>query len=145
MSVNKATLIGNVGKDIEFKTLENGTAIAKTSLATNESYKDKNSGEWIKKTEWHNLVFWRKSAELANQLLTKGKLIFVEGKITTRKWKDNNEVDRYTTEIVVNEFKLLGKKEDSNGSNNFPSAAEPKASNPVSKEEPKTIEDDLPF
>ena len=95
--VNKVTLIGRLGADPEVRRLENGAAVAKLNIATNENYRDKN-GEWQKLTEWHNVVVWRWLAERAEQYLKKGSLVFIEGKLTTRKWQDKDGNNRYTTE-----------------------------------------------
>src|SRR5512143_1590192 len=113
MSVNKAILVGRLGKDPETRYMTNGEAVTNVSLATSENYKDK-SGEKQERTEWHNLVFYRRLAEIAGEYLNKGSLIYVEGKIHTRKWADKEGKDRYTTEIIVNEMKMLGSKPDGN-------------------------------
>lgn len=109
MSLNKAILIGRLGKDPEVKTMTNGEAVANVSLATSETWKDK-SGSKQERTEWHNLVFYRRHAEVVWQYLSKGSQIYVEGRIQTRKWKDKEGQDRYTTEIIVNEMQMLGSK-----------------------------------
>ncbi len=121
--VNKVILIGNLGKDPEVRHLDNGAAVAKFSLATNESYKDK-SGEWVQSTEWHNIIMWRFLAERAEQYLKKGSSIFVEGKLTHRKYQDKDGVDRYVTEVVANNFRMLDRREGSSSSvpGGFPSA-----------------------
>ena len=157
--VNKVTLIGNLGADPEVRRLENGAAVAKLSVATNENYRDKN-GEWQKITEWHNVVVWRWLAERAEQYLKKGSLVFIEGKLTTRKWQDKDGNDRYTTEVVGSVMKSLDRREDSGGgySSNFPSAqdapAAPQRTNTATATNttatPATpaadaAEDDLPF
>lgn len=104
-SVNKVTLLGYMGKDPEVRFTQGGQAVANFSLATDESYKN-NDGEKVKKTEWHNLVVWGKSVEAFVQpYLHKGDLIYVEGKLQTRKWKDKEGTDKYTTEIVVIDIK----------------------------------------
>jgi len=115
MSVNKVILIGRLGKDVEIKFMTNGEAVANTSLATSENWKDK-AGEKHEKTEWHNLVFYRRLAEIAGEYLKKGAQIYVEGKLQTRKWQDKETgQDRYMTEIIVNDMKMLGgKHEDGN-------------------------------
>jgi single-strand DNA-binding protein len=101
-SVNKVTLLGNIGKDIEFKTTPNGTALAKFSLATQESFKNK-SDQWEERTEWHNIECWQKLAEFANKNFTKGSKIYLEGKIKTESYeKDGNT--RYITKIIANEI-----------------------------------------
>lgn len=111
MSVNKAILVGRLGKDPETRYMTSGEAVTNVSLATSERYKNK-SGEKQERTEWHNLVFYRRLAEIAGEYLNKGSLIYVEGRIQTRKWQDKEGKDRYTTEIVVNEMKMLGSKAD---------------------------------
>jgi single-strand DNA-binding protein len=108
MSVNKAILLGRVGKDPEVRSLDNGKMVANFSLATSESYKDRN-GEKKENTEWHNLVLWGKTAEIAQKYVKKGDQIYVEGKITTRSWEKDG-VTRYTTEIQVNNLTMLGGK-----------------------------------
>src|SRR4030067_369405 len=107
MSVNKGILIGRLGKDPETRYMTNGEAVTNATLATSENWKDK-SGEKQEKTEWHNLVFYRRLAEIAGEYLKKGSQIFVEGKLQTRKWQDKEGQDRYTTEIVANEKPVLG-------------------------------------
>ena len=109
MSVNKVILIGRLGKDPETHYMTNGEAVTNATLATSENWKDK-SGEKQEKTEWHNLVFYRRLAEIAGEYLKKGSQIYVEGKLQTRKWQTKEGQDRYTTEIVVNEMTMLGGK-----------------------------------
>jgi single-strand DNA-binding protein len=109
MSVNKVILIGRLGKDPETRYMTNGEAVTNATLATSENWKDK-SGEKQEKTEWHNLVFYRRLAEIAGEYLKKGSQIYVEGKLQTRKWQTKEGQDRYTTEIVVNEMTMLGSK-----------------------------------
>ena len=111
--VNRVTLIGYLGKDPEIRRLENSTAVGKFSLATSESYKDAN-GEWQSQSEWHDIVVWRALAEQAERLFKKGSLVYVEGKITHRKYTDKNGIERYSTEIVAYSTRLLEKKESSN-------------------------------
>ena len=106
--VNKVILIGNLGKDPEMKSFPNGDAYCNLTLATSESWTDKTSGEKKEKTEWHNLVFTRKLAEIVGQYLKKGAKIYVEGSLRTRKWQDKEGRDRYTTEIVGSEMQMLG-------------------------------------
>ncbi len=106
---NKVQLIGNVGINPEVKTFGEGKTRVHFSLATNESYKNKN-GEKIEETQWHNIVCWGKGAELAASLIKKGAEIAIEGKIVSRKYEDKDKNTRYITEIVMNEFLLLGKK-----------------------------------
>ena len=106
---NKVQLIGNLGMNPEVKALENGKKVAKFTLATNETYKNQN-GERVTDTQWHNVVAWGKTAELMEQLLTKGKEVMLEGKLTNRSWDDKDGNKRYITEIVANEFMLLSAK-----------------------------------
>lgn len=108
--VNKVILIGNLGKDPELKHLEGNLAVARMSVATNENYKDKN-GDWQKHTEWHDIVMWRDLAERAEKQLKKGDTVYVEGKLTHRKYKDKDNNDRYVTEVVANTFRSLERKE----------------------------------
>ena len=109
MSVNKVILIGRLGKDPETRYMTSGEAVTNATLATSENWKDK-SGEKQEKTEWHNLVFYRRLAEIAGEYLKKGSQIYVEGKLTTEKWTDKEGKDRYTTKIIVNEMTMLGGK-----------------------------------
>ena len=124
--VNKATLIGNLGRDPEIRRLENGTAVSKFSIATNENYKD-SAGEWQTLTEWHEIVAWRSLAEQAERQLKKGSLVFIEGKITHRKYTDANGIERRTTEIVANTMRSLEKREGSGRDAAFPTEETPYA------------------
>lgn len=114
-SVNKVILVGHLGKDPETRYMPNGDAITNATLATSESWKDKQTGEKKEQTEWHRLVFYRKLAEIAGQYLRKGSLIYIEGSLKTRKWQDKDGQDRYTTEITVNEMNMLGGRGDAGG------------------------------
>lgn len=111
MSFNKVLLIGNVGKDPEVRHLESGAAVASFSLATTERFKDKN-GALADQTEWHNIVCWRNLAELVEKYVTKGTQLFIEGKIRSRSWTDQTGQKKYTTEIIADNIRLLGKKGD---------------------------------
>lgn len=106
--VNKVILVGNLGKDPEVRYMANGGAVCNVTLATTESWKDKQTGEQKDKTEWHNIVFYRRLAEIAGEYLKKGSQIYVEGKLQTRKWQGKDGNDRYTTEIIANEMQMLG-------------------------------------
>ena len=110
--INKVTLIGHLGQDPEVRRLENGTAVGRFSLATSESYKDAN-GEWQNLTEWHNIVVWRDLAERAEKSIKKGALVYVEGKLTHRKYTDKNGIERIATDVVANTFRTLEKREGS--------------------------------
>jgi single-strand DNA-binding protein len=115
-SVNKVILIGNLGKDPEVKYTPSGTAVAKFSIATNERFKDK-SGEWQDRTEWHNIVAWQRTAEIAGEYLKKGRTVYIEGRLQTRSWEDQQtKQKKYMTEIVVSDLVLLGGKGDGGGS-----------------------------
>lgn len=114
MSLNKVLLIGNVGKDPEVRHLENGSMVARFSLATTEKFKDKN-GEFQEQTEWHNVVCWRSLAERIEKYVKKGSQLFVEGKIRTGSWEDKTGQIRYTVEIIADNIQILGKKQDSQG------------------------------
>jgi len=154
MSVNKVILIGRLGKDPETRYMTSGEAVTNATLATSENWKDK-SGEKQEKTEWHNLVFYRRLAEIAGEYLKKGSQIYVEGKLQTRKWQTKEGQDRYTTEIVVNEMTMLGGKSSGSGSfevvenkSSAPSSgssAAPAKSAPAAKSNFDNFDDDIPF
>jgi single-strand DNA-binding protein len=111
-SLNKAILIGRLGKDVELKVLPSGKPVANFSIATSESWKDKKTGDKQEKTEWHNIVVFDKLAEICGSYLKKGSLVYLEGKIQTRKYTDKNGVEKYLTEILANEMKMLGGKSE---------------------------------
>jgi len=108
-SVNKVIILGNVGKDPEVRHMQNGDSVVSVSVATSESWKDKNSGESKDNTEWHRVTFYRKLAEVAANYLRKGSSVYIEGRLETKKWTDKAGVERYTTGIVASEMKMLGK------------------------------------
>jgi single-strand DNA-binding protein len=163
-SINKAILIGHLGRDPEVRYMPSGKAVANVTMATSDSWKDRNTGERQERTEWHNLVFYSPLAEIAGQYLRKGSQIFVEGRLQTRKWQDKNTgQDRYMTEIIVNEMKMLDKKGDRAGGS-APFAADgseesyapaARASAPASTAQPSSpaaggpdndgFDDDIPF
>src|SRR3954451_7042895 len=111
-SINKVILIGNLGKDPETRYMPNGDAVTNITVATTETWKDKN-GEKQEKTEWHRVTFYRKLAEVAGEYLKKGRSAYVEGRLETRKWTDNSGVERYTTDIIATDMKMLGSKSGS--------------------------------
>jgi single-strand DNA-binding protein len=113
--VNKAIIIGNLGRDPEIRYMSDGTAVANFSLATSEGWTDKNSGERKEKTEWHRIVVWGKLAEICGQYLSKGRQVYIEGRLQTREWDDKDGIKRYTTEIVANNMVMLGSKADAGG------------------------------
>jgi len=116
-SVNKVILIGNLGKDPETRYMSNGDAVTNITLATTDTWKDKN-GEKQEKTEWHRVTFYRKLAEIAGEYLKKGRSVYIEGRLETRKWTDKNGVERYTTDIIASDMKMLGNR---SGSGSFES------------------------
>lgn len=124
-SVNKVILIGNLGKDPEVRYLPSGDAVTQISIATTETFKDRN-GEKQERTEWHRVVFFGSLAKIAGEYLKKGRSVYVEGRIQTRKWQGQDGQDRYSTEIVANEMKMLGSRGDAGGSAPFgPEGGEP--------------------
>lgn len=145
--VNKVILIGNLGRDPEVKYLEGNVAVAKFSVATNESYKDK-KGDWQTQTEWHDVVAWRALAERAEKQLKKGSQVFVDGKLTHRKYQDKDGIDRYVTEVVANSFRILDRRDSRpGGEDDFPteesSSNDSSSSGHTSGEQ--HADDDLPF
>lgn len=116
MSFNKVILIGNVGKDPDVRHLPSGGTVANFSLATSDRARDK-SGNWVDQTEWHTIVCWSSNADVAERFIRKGTQLMVEGKIRYRQWQDQNQQTRYTTEIVADNIRLLGKKADNPASN----------------------------
>ena len=152
--INKVTLIGNLGADPEVRHLDSGVQVARFSVATNESYKDKD-GNFQTVTEWHNVVAWRELAERAEKMLKKGMLVYVDGKISYRKYTTQEGQDRYVTDIVANTFRLLERRENGGFDSRFPTSEE---APPAKKDEmPATVPanngkggdsndgDDLPF
>ena len=135
-SVNKAIIVGNLGKDPEVRFLPNGDAVCNFSVATTESWKDKD-GKKNEKTEWHNIVLFRKLAEIAGEYLKKGRPVYLEGRLQTRKWQDKEGHEKYTTEIVADTMQMLGSKEEAREA--APSAP---ATPPASFDDMK---DDIPF
>ena len=149
-SVNKVMLLGNLGRDPEVRTFPNGDSVCNFSIATSTSWKDKASGEKKEKTEWHNIVMYRKLAEIAGEYLKKGSSIFVEGSLQTRKWQTKEGQDRYTTEVVADTMQMLGgKSKSSNSDDNFnqePERVNKTDVNPGPSDEPtlELPEDDIP-
>lgn len=156
--LNKVMLIGRLGRDPEVRHLENGAAVAKFSVATTENYKDR-EGNRKEQTEWHDVVVWRALAEIAEKFLKKGALVYIEGKLTHRKWQDKDGNNRYNTEIVANNFRMLEKRDSNNSGGSFPTANDeivtsnssagstpPKVSEPTVSDAPEVEDnDDLPF
>lgn len=117
-SLNRVTLIGNVGSDVEMRYLPSGDGVANFRLATTDKWKEKQSGEQKEATEWHRLVCFRRLAEIANEYVKKGSQLYIEGSIKTRKWTDKDGAERYSTEIEVTELKMLGRRREGDGQGN---------------------------
>jgi len=151
--VNKVILVGHLGKDPEVRYSPNGGAVTNITLATSESWKDKNTGEKQEKTEWHRVVFFGKLAEIAGEYLKKGSQVYIEGRLQTRKWQDKEGKDRYTTEIVAGEMQMLGSREGRGGSNaEFDQSADegrssraPAMAGSGKSSGPADFDDDIPF
>ena len=146
MSVNKVILIGRLGKDPETRYMPNGEAVTNATLATSENWKDK-SGVKQEKTEWHNLTFYRKLAEIAGEYLKKGSSVYVEGRIQTRKWQNKEGQDQYTTEIVADRMQMLGGRSGGGGGGSSEAPASGGSSAPSGKPPAKfeDFADDIPF
>lgn len=140
-SLNRVTLIGNLGKDPEVRYMANGDAVANISVATTESWKDKN-GEKQEKTEWHRVTFYRKLAEIAGEYLKKGSMVWLEGRLETRKWEDKGGVERYTTEIIASELKFLDRKKEDGGKSYHSEKRAPATQTGTSFD---NMDDDIPF
>lgn len=147
--VNKVILIGNLGKDPEVRYATNGNAIANITLATSESWKDKNTGQQTEKTEWHRVVFFRRLAEIVGEYLKKGSKVYVEGKLQTRKWQDKQGQDRYTTEIVANEMQMLdsrgGQQPEQKNDPSLHASGNRNQPNPTYAPAGGDFSDDIPF
>ena len=148
--VNKVILVGNLGKDPEVRYAPNGGAVANVTIATSESWKDKNTGEKQEKTEWHRVVFFGRLGEIAGEYLKKGSQIYVEGRLQTRKWQDKEGKDRYTTEIVAGEMQMLGSRNGMGApSDSFSDHPEEKkesaAPSKAAAEPMDDFDDDIPF
>lgn len=139
--VNKVILVGNLGQDPELRYTGSGTAVANVSLATNESYKNRD-GEVVENTEWHRLVFWGRLAEIAGEYLKKGRQVYVEGSLQTRQWEDKDGNTKYTTEVKVREMTMLGGGSDEGGSS---SRSNGFASDTGASDDSFSPDDDLPF
>jgi len=134
-TVNKVILIGRLGKDPELKYTPSGVPVAKFSLATDESFKDRN-GELQQRTEWHNIVAWQKLAEICGEYLTKGKLVYIEGRIQSRQWEDQQRVKHTAYDIVASRMQMLGSKAESERAAAEPRAAAPPPSAPRAESAP---------
>lgn len=145
--VNKVILIGNLGQEPETKYMPSGSAVTNISVATNESWKDRETGEQVDRTEWHRVAFFNRLAEIAGEYLHKGSQVYIEGRIRTRKWQDKEGHDRYTTEIIADQMQMLGTRGQGGGSpDNFQKNAEPAAASPSGSPRPEPeFDDDIPF
>ena len=156
-SVNKVILVGNLGRDPETRYTTNGDAVTNIRVATTDTWKDKN-GEKQEKTEWHTIVFFGRQAEIAGEYLKKGRQVYIEGRLQTRKWQDKEGQDRYTTEIVADRMQMLGSREWGGGAASVP--ADPGEREPVAagasgaarkggaapaKKNVDDLDDDIPF
>ena len=142
-SLNKVMLIGRLGRDPEVRYTQGGNPVATFSIATSERWKD-NGGNPQEKTNWHNIVMWNKLAEVAKRFLSKGALVYLEGKLTTRKWQDQNGTNRYTTEVVCNKMVMLGGKR--NGDTGESPGDISESAEPAGNSEAAGIDDsDIPF
>jgi single-strand DNA-binding protein len=146
-SVNKVILVGHLGNDPEVRALEGGVNLARISVATTESYTDKNTGQKISNTEWHRVVMWRGLAGVAEKYLKKGSLVYIEGKLRTRSWEDENKQTRYSTEIVADNMTMLGGRTDkpAEGAPSVAAAPAKKIASPPAAIAGSDTEDDLPF
>lgn len=161
--VNKVTIVGNLGQDPETKYMPSGGAVTNISVATSESWKDKNTGQQQERTEWHRIVFFNRLAEIAGEYLKKGSQVYIEGSLRTRKWQDQSGQDRYTTEIVANEMQMLGGRQGMGGDPGYdqsyaPQNQAPQQSAPTQQPQQKpqqaapqpaqgmdSFDDDIPF
>jgi len=144
--INKVILVGNLGNDPDVRYTANGAAVSNISIATSESWKDKESGEQQEKTEWHRVVFFGKLAEIVAEYLKKGSQVYVEGRLQTRKWQDKEGNDRYTTEIVANEMQMLGSRPGAgNYENQKPATAPAAEASSAKKPDESFVDDDIPF
>jgi len=152
--VNKVILIGNLGQDPEVKYMPNGGAVTNVTIATSESWKDKNTGEQKEKTEWHRVVFFQRLAEIVGEYLKKGSKVYIEGKLQTRKWQDQSGNDRYTTEIVANEMQMLDSRGGEGGGGGSFNQSSGQSTSAAPQQPPATapagggmgdFDDDIPF
>jgi len=143
--VNKVILVGNLGKDPEVRYMPNGNAVANITVATSETWKDKNTGDSQEKTEWHRVVLFRKLGEIAGEYLKKGSKVYIEGKLQTRKWQDQNGQDRYTTEIVADQMQMLDSRGDSSAPASSGASSGPAGSTSSTPADGGFDDDSIPF
>ncbi|ASQ47196.1 single-stranded DNA-binding protein [Legionella clemsonensis] len=152
--INKVILIGNVGVDPDVRYMPNGNAVTTISLATSETWKDKQTGDKQERTEWHRVVCFNRLGEIAGEYVRKGSKLYIEGSLRTRKWQDQQGQDRYTTEIVANDIQMLDAKSGSSGFDEMPTAAGAPMNQGMSRKPQATqapqgafeeLDDDIPF
>ncbi len=153
--VNKVILVGNLGKDPESRYMPNGKAVTNFSVATTDSWKDKQTGEQREQTEWHNIVMYERLAEVAAEYLKKGSQVYIEGRLRTRKWQDKEGRDRYTTEVIANDMQMLGSRpgggggggggDFARGGGEASSRAAPAGAASRAPAEDSPFDDDIPF
>ncbi len=153
--VNKVILIGNLGRDPEVRYMPSGQAVANVTIATSETWRDKQTGDQQERTEWHNVVFFGRLAEIAGEYLRKGSQVYVEGSLRTRKWQDKEGRDRYTTEIIANEMQMLGGRGGQGGGDfagrpSEPAPRQQQPAQPAAKTQApagdfEDFDDDIPF
>ena len=140
--INKVIIVGNLGADPDSRAMPSGNAVTNISVATSESWNDRDTGEKQEKTEWHRVVFFNRLAEIAAQYLKKGSQVYVEGKLQTRKWEDKEGNERWTTEVVANQMQMLGDRMSNDMSNDNASSSQSSSNNDFSTDE---FDDDIPF
>ncbi len=151
--INKVIIVGNVGGDPETRYMPSGSAVTNLTVATNESWKDKQTGEQKERTEWHRVAMFNRLAEIAAEYLRKGSQVYIEGKLRTRKWQDKSGNDRYTTEIIADEMQMLGGRGGSGGGGNFggqggqggSQGGDQGGGNAPPQPGPDDFDDDIPF
>ena len=146
--VNKVILVGNLGQDPEVRYMPNGNAVANISVATSETWKDKNTGDNQERTEWHRVVLFRRLAEVAGEYLKKGAKVYIEGKLQTRKWQDQSGNDRYTTEVVADQMQMLDSRGSGGGAGDSSFDQSQKSSSQPTQApamDPGGFDDDIPF
>ena len=153
--INKVIIVGNLGQDPDVKYMPNGDAVVNVTIATSETWKDKQTGEQKEKTEWHRVVFFRRLGEIAGEYLRKGSKVYIEGKLQTRKWQHSDGSDRYTTEIVANDMQMLDSRGGSGDGGNYQpnmgqgrsqqSAPQSAPGKPAPAAMDSDFDDDIPF
>ena len=145
--VNKVIIVGNLGQDPETRYMPSGSAVTNFTVATNESWKDKKTGEQKERTEWHRVSMFNRLAEVAAEYLRKGSQVYIEGRLQTRKWQDKDGNDKYTTEIIASEMQMLGSRgaDSSPEANHAAAQSSPAPSNKAAPVEDNFVDDDIPF